>query len=702
MLSAGAGHDPDEWMRQERRPKAALKEDEESLWDRQLRLAPDRLEIAQDRFKTVEAAKNEVECRRAFLYHSPIFQHEHASMLLAGWHCGLLVEHTSVAIVRRRALVQSLERFTTPPPKKRPAAGPSWSFSVVGYVRDRSEAQTCPLVVCDPAWQVSTAKRQLQLALEQQGLAQKLPAMAVKEKNQEKIEAAEKKVEAAKKEVNASPAQARPTRCSTSVGGFGNFVAPNTTADRPLFLRKHLLNVHNKAVEALKAKKIRLASLVGCPGTGKTWCGWLVAYTLQQAGRKTLHLTIRNSTVTAIANFKEKKQYAKVSWNENMLEQVLRESKCQVCIVDVSMDKAEQALDIFIGVRQLIERGEEFAGVKFMGLLSGHGQKTITGKQSNVLNVTQKLVLWSWTDPEVAGLREKMNHHGLKLPPKHAYAVCGGSVRHLFQPHEDEKQIRDAVRGLTQANMAKLLALDLGVDDVDKKHRTGLLSFFPRQGSNEDRESFEEGVSEAQPMPRSDFVIKCIKENEHAEFEQVARMYRKLLPMNAGAAGTAFELLVHLFWRDAAVQGDTVTLALVSSVGKDRCKKDPSPQTIKVNCENFMPKPDSIEDYDAKGVVCAGLVGYFTPVNPRYPVLDGILRYKSAGEIEVLAIHISIAATHEHGKLAKPPKLLTSRPGSDKLRLALWDFRKENKSCGWKPNKSEHWKLLHVSCKAFD
>ena len=487
------------------------------------------------------------------------------------------------------------------------------------------------------------------------------------------------------------------------VSGFGNFVAPNTTADRPLFLRKHLLNVHTKAVKALRVEKIRLVSLVGCPGTGKTWCGWLVAYTLQKKDTKTLHLTIRNNDVTAIADFKEKKQYEDVSWNGHMLKRVLRESECQVCIVDVSMNKPDAALDIFTGIQQLIERNEtEFAGVKFMGLLSGHGQKTITGKQSNILEVTQKLVLWSWTEGEVAGLREKMNHHGLEPPPEHAYAVCGGSVRHLFQPHEDEKQIRDAVRGLTQADMAKLLALDLGVDDVDKKHRTGLLSFFPKKGSNEDRESFAEGVSAAQPMPRSDFVIKCIKENEHAEFEQVARMYRKLLPMNAGAAGTAFELLVHLFWRDAAAQGDRVTLALVSSVGKDRCKKDRSPQTIEVNCKRFMPNPDSIEDYDAKGVVCAGLVGYFTPVNPRYPVLDGILRYKSAGKIEVLAIQISIAAKHEHGKLAKPPKLLTSRPGSDKLRLALWDFCKGNKPCVWKPNKSEHWKLLHVSCKAFD
>ena len=89
------------------------------------------------------------------------------------------------------------------------------------------------------------------------------------------------------------------------VSGFRNFVAPNTTADRPLFLRKHLLNVHTKAVKTLTVEKIRFVSLVGCPGTGKTWCGWLVAYTLQKADTKTLHLTIRNTDVTAIADFKE-------------------------------------------------------------------------------------------------------------------------------------------------------------------------------------------------------------------------------------------------------------------------------------------------------------------------------------------------------------------------------------------------------------
>ena len=226
--------------------------------------------------------------------------------------------------------------------------------------------------------------------------------------------------------------------------------------------------MHKKAVESLKAKKIRLVSLVGCPGTGKTWCGWLVAYTLQKAVVKTLHLTVRNSDVTAIANFQVKKQYEEVHWNGHMLKQVLRESQCQVCIVDVSMNKPDAATDIFTGIPQLIERNEtEFAGVKFMGLMSGHGETRIVGKPSLHLSPL-KLVLWSWTKDEVEKLCEKL---GPGAPTAHAYAVCGGSVRFLFKPDDEAGVIRGAVRGLEQADMARLLALDLGVDDVDKKRR---------------------------------------------------------------------------------------------------------------------------------------------------------------------------------------------------------------------------------------
>ena len=205
-----------------------------------------------------------------------------------------------------------------------------------------------------------------------------------------------------------------------------------------------------------------------------------MAYTLQKTGVKTLHLTIRNTDVTAIANLETKKQYAKVSWNENMLEQVLRESECKVCIVDVSMDIADEATRIFIGIRQLIERNEkEFADVKFMGLMSGHGQEKITGKQLDT-EVLQKLVLWSWQEEEVANLLTRMSKkEGPELPSDDVYKVCGGSVRYLFRPEEDETRIREAVKGLSQDEMKKLLALDMTLDDQQGKNRSRLLSFFP-------------------------------------------------------------------------------------------------------------------------------------------------------------------------------------------------------------------------------
>ncbi|CAE7296085.1 unnamed protein product, partial [Symbiodinium sp. CCMP2592] len=377
---------------------------------------------------------------------------------------------------------------------------------------------------------------------------------------------------------------------------FKDFVAPNT-----------------------QSEDIRQVSLVGCPGTGKTWCGWLVAYTLQQAGKtgkKTLHLAIRNSTVTAIANLQVKKQYSKVHWNENMLEQVLRESKCQVGIVDGSMNKPDAASDIFTGIQQLIERNEkEFAHVKFLGLLSGHGQEKITGKQSNILDVTHKLVGQKGTSQ---GYTQRWNN-----------------------------------------KMKKLLALDMTLEDQQGKNRSRLLSFFPGSGaSNAEDKSFAEGIMSARPMPRSDFVMKCIKENEYAEFEEVAKMYRRLSDMNPGAAGCVFELLA----------------------------------------------PKSIEEHEEMEVGNF-ILGYFTPASPHYPVLDSILRFKSADKTEALAIQISIALEHKHGPLKTLPKLLQLPPPlpmPSKPPLALWDFYKGGKSCEWKPKVSDVWELLHVSCEAFD
>ena len=74
-------------------------------------------------------------------------------------------------------------------------------------------------------------------------------------------------------------------------------LASNTEATRPIFLRKHLLDVRKVAVDVLSASveedAKRLVSLVGCRGTGKKWCGWLVARALHQAKKCTLHVTIR-------------------------------------------------------------------------------------------------------------------------------------------------------------------------------------------------------------------------------------------------------------------------------------------------------------------------------------------------------------------------------------------------------------------------
>ncbi|CAE7323187.1 unnamed protein product [Symbiodinium sp. CCMP2592] len=725
MLLEGAGYGPasNEW----RRPVVQLLFARVNTAKRQLQLVLEQQGLAQDQWKEAGVQVDELAAGlvpllvevRAMVRPPTIERGLLCSRCCAGLHCNLLVERTSVATVRRSALVQILERFAMPPEKRLAAGQPEEGVN----------ASFLEVWLAESAWE-----QQLRLALQEKETALQEKAIAVgilqkaAEANDEtkikaakeeveaaetKIKAAKEEVEAAEKKVAAGPAQELPgPTVPVDLGDFGllelgefkadelldvkqfmDFVAPNTTADRPLFLRKHLLNVHNKAVEALQAEKIRLVSLVGCPGTGKTWCGWLVAYTLQKVGKKTLHLTIRNSDVTAIANFQVKKQYEEVSWNGHMLKQVLRESKCQVCIVDVSMDLADDATRIFTGVRQLIERNEnEFADVKFMGLMSGHGETKIVGKPSLHLSPC-KLVLWSWTKDEVEELREKLGDAG--APPAQAYAVCGGSVRFLFKPGDEEGVIRAAVGGLEQADMKRLLALDLGLDDVDKKHRTGLLSFFPRKGSHANDESFAQGVSAARPMPRSDFVIKCIKQNKHAKFEEVLNMYKELSSMNAGAAGCAFELLVHLFWRDAEATEQKVELSLT---GKEIAKE------VDVDCKQFKKleeKPKSIEDYNKEAVaVVDDIVGYFTPDSPQYAVLDSILRFKFGGKTEVLAIQISIAKEHKHGPLEDRPQLLP--PAPTKPQLALWDFRKGEKPCEWKPKDSHDWELLHVSCQDFD
>ena len=120
---------------------------------------------------------------------------------------------------------------------------------------------------------------------------------------------------------------------------------------------------------------------------------------------------------------------------------------------------------------------------------------------------------------------------------------------------------------------------------------------------------------------------------------------------------------------------------------------------VKVDCKQFEEKPKSIEEHDKE--VGNDIVGYFTPDSPRYPVLDSIIRYKSADKTEVLAIQISIGSEHGHGPLEPMPSLLLSRPKGAQLQLALWDFPPD-KRCTWKPEESADWELLHVGCEAFN
>ena len=239
---------------------------------------------------------------------------------------------------------------------------------------------------------------------------------------------------------------------------FGSVrLASNTEATRPIFLRKHLRDVHQVAVDVLSASvqkdAKRLVSLVGCPGTGKTWCGWLVAHALQKAGRGTLHVTIRGNEVIVVSQFKKKKTYEIADWNYFMLKQVLNENQCDVCIIDVGNKRPIQTHEIFQGVRTILESSAEpkpFPKVKFMGLVSGHAQENIIGKDRNI--DAQKLVLWSWSEDDFQAYVEaaKGSAHTLK---EDVYDICGGSVRLWFKPEQDESNISEDVGQLQEQHM---------------------------------------------------------------------------------------------------------------------------------------------------------------------------------------------------------------------------------------------------------
>ena len=461
------------------------------------------------------------------------------------------------------------------------------------------------------------------------------------------------------------------------------------------------MDVHTVAVDALKSEgqEKRLVSLVGCPGTGKTLCGWLVCYSLHHEAKTTLHLTIRGNLVIAVSAFKTKKIYQIAEWNFFMLREILTDTNCDVCIMDVGVKTPQQTNEIFTGVRTILENPEEpkpFLQVKFMGLVSGHGEENITGKEMHISKITQRLVLWSWTEEEFNALLKKMKESEKELPKEDAYSICGGSVRGLFSVDEVKQSIFKFFKKLNQHEIGKLHDLDVPASDEQHKQRNTLLAFRPAQKGD-----FRDGISGADFILRSEYVMHCIKHFQKANFQQVKQMYEMLLPRNAGAAGTAFEMLVQLFWSDVIHKKCEVELTL------DWRDEGATPkQTIKIHGNAIQYQPNKIEDYDYKDADADPMLkGYFTPNTFHYPVLDSILRYEQEGQIKVLAIQVSIGQTHEHSEPRKNALLEKKVEGMPKPKLALWDFPvkgPKGRKCQWKNSPSEHWDLTYVQCEKFE
>eukprot|EP00435_Cladocopium_sp_Y103_P068969 s216_g32.t1 len=191
-----------------------------------------------------------------------------------------------------------------------------------------------------------------------------------------------------------------------------------------------------------------------------------------------------------------------------------------------------------------------------------------------------------------------------------------------------------------------------------------LFCFAPKEVDRD----FRGGVSHARIVPRSDYVIQCIRADAQASPKRVKDMYHRLLPFSPGAAGTAFEILVHFFWNHVIETKLDVNLTL------GWMDDAPEQQTSEVRgCDLQKYKPECIEDYDGEEkCVDDILTGYFTPKNFKYPVLNSILRYKHGDETKVLAIQVSIVATRGHGP---PPLNALLGKKVEKPKLASWDYK---------------------------
>ena len=241
-------------------------------------------------------------------------------------------------------------------------------------------------------------------------------------------------------------------------------------------------------------------SLVGCPGIGKTWCGWLVAYTLQQLKISTLHLTFRREKVSAVSNLSEKNTYEipeKLIYTA--FKKLINQSACAVCILDVGNLPFATADHIFGCMQTLLEDTQGSKNINFMALHSGHGENVILGKLASEVE-RRTLVLWSWTRQEFEDLRATMETQTGSAPSPEAYTVCGGSVRHLFRMDLDKEYIFKTAKVLNQDEMERFLRLEFPTVSDHHKHRTSLLAFYPEDRSS----SFDKGIAYARILPRSD------------------------------------------------------------------------------------------------------------------------------------------------------------------------------------------------------
>mmetsp|Transcript_41386 Transcript_41386/g.61879 ORF Transcript_41386/g.61879 Transcript_41386/m.61879 type:complete len:273 (+) Transcript_41386:1-819(+) len=265
----------------------------------------------------------------------------------------------------------------------------------------------------------------------------------------------------------------------------------------------------------------------------------------------------------------------------------------------------------------------------------------------------------------------------------------------MEKPWETEKELIDsAVAAMTDQQVNDLLAGDRPSSDRASKQYSRLVGYFM-----DDTIKNKEGVAAAQLLPKSDYVLTCLQDRLHRTAQHnIMKLFQRLKRMNPGAAGSAFELLVHKFWEEKIFSRASVSLRL-SDDGERQNVAD-----LTIGCADLKFHRNGVELWEKNNVDMP--LGYFTSQNSTSPAFDSILRWKNqAGEVEVLAFQISIA--QEHTRTPRDHNLLgcgkeEKRKKKEKHRLALWDFRQDGKTCTWKPRTSDSWRLLYVQCTDFD